>query len=275
MVRIAAQDPALALWPDGAPGQLGTAEKDIPRLTLYRAPGESPRPAFVVCPGGGYHALAMAHEGRDIAAWLNGIGITAAVLDYRHRAKGYGHPWPLRDVQRAMRLVRHRAAEWQVDPAKVGVIGFSAGGHLAASVSVHHDGGDADAADPIDRESCRPDFAVLCYPVIAFGQDYTHKGSQKNLLGDDAAPELVAEMSAERQVADDTPPTFLWHTTADTVVPPENSVVYYLALVRHHVPCELHVFETGRHGLGLAPEMPCAAWSQLCQRWLEVRGVLP
>ncbi len=276
LASAAAQEPAtIPLWRDGAPGALGTAAKDRPAVIVHRAPkGAAPTPAIVICPGGGYGHLAMGHEGRDIAAWLGTLGITGVVLDYRHRGKGYGHPAPLLDAQRAIRLVRHHAAEWDVDAGKVGVIGFSAGGHLASSVCVHHDEGDPRATDPIDRRSCRPDFAVLCYPVIAFGREFTHRGSQRNLLGADADAALVAEMSSERQVRADTPPTFLWHTTADRVVPPRNSVDYYLALVEHGVPCELHCFEQGRHGVGLAEGLAAGRWPELCARWLVTRGVL-
>lgn len=282
----AAQEPAAAapllLWPDGAPGALGDEPKDrpcvrphVPPLDL-RDPRADLRPAVVICPGGGYGHLALGHEGDAIAAWLNSLGVVAVVLDYRHRGKGYGHPAPLADAQRALRLVRENAAAWVVDPAKVGVIGFSAGGHLAASASVHHDAGRADAADPIERQSCRPDFAILCYPVIAFGRDFTHRGSQRNLLGEDAPAELVASLSCERQVDANTPPTFLWHTADDDAVPAQNSIVYYEALRAHGVPAELHVFAHGRHGLGLAGDAAAVgAWPELCRRWLVGRGVLP
>jgi acetyl esterase/lipase len=263
------------LWPNGAPGALGAAPKDQPRLLVWRAPrSDAATPAVVVCPGGGYGHLAMDHEGKQIAAWLNSIGVTAAVLDYRHRGKGYGHPAPLQDAQRALRTVRANAEAWRVDPARTGVLGFSAGGHLASSVSVHHDAGEAEHADPIERQSCRPDFSVLCYAVLAFDQSFTHKGSQRNLLGEDPPAALVAEMSSERQVDERTPPAFLWHTTADRAVPVENSLAYYAALRRAGVPCELHCFERGRHGVGLGKKLAASAWPKLCQRWLVARGVL-
>jgi acetyl esterase/lipase len=265
----------LLLWPDGAPGALGDEDKDRPRLQLWRAPArEAASPAILVCPGGGYAHLALGHEGRQIAAWLNGIGVTAAVLEYRHRGKGYGHPAPLQDAQRALRTVRHHAADWGVDPARIGVLGFSAGGHLASSLSVHHDAGAAAAADPIDRSSCRPDFAVLCYPVIAFGQPFTHRGSQRNLLGPEPTAALVAEMSSERHVDETTPPTFLWHTTADRVVSVQNSLTYYAALQSAGVPCALHCFEKGRHGVGLGAGLAASAWPDLCRAWLVEREVL-
>lgn len=268
------------LWQGRAPGALGDEAKDQPNVTVYLPPRPATeaavqaRPAIVVCPGGGYGGLAMDHEGVQIAQWLNSLGIVAAVLDYRHRGKGYGHPIPLGDAQRALRLVRARAAEWGVDPGKVGVLGFSAGGHLAASACVHHDAGAADATDPVEQKSCRPDFAVLCYAVLVFGQSCTHVGSQRNLLGADAKPELVEFMSCERQVDAQTPPTFLWHTHEDTVVPVQNSLRYYEALLAHGVPAELHVFERGPHGIGLARDYEARAWPELCRSWLERRAVL-
>ncbi|MFN3244229.1 MAG: alpha/beta hydrolase [Planctomycetota bacterium] len=271
-----AQSPTeLLLWPDGAPGALGDEPKDQPRLLVWPAGEAANGCAIVVCPGGGYGHLAMDHEGKQIAAWLNAIGVTACVLDYRHRGKGYGHPAPLQDAQRGLRLVRANAKRFAVDPARVGVLGFSAGGHLASSVSVHHDAGKATADDPIERQSCRPDFAVLCYPVIAFGQPFAHKGSQRNLLGKQPDPQLVERMSSERQVTKDTPPTFLWHTSADRGVSVQNSLVYYAALHRAGVPCELHCFEQGRHGIGLGKDLPAREWPQLCRRWLVARRMLP
>jgi acetyl esterase/lipase len=265
----------LLLWPEGAPGALGTADKDRPSMTVYHAPpAEDVRPAIIICPGGGYGHLALDHEGHEIARWANSLGITGIVLEYRHRGKGYGHPAPLQDAQRAIRSTRARAKEWGIDPGRVGILGFSAGGHLASSASVHFDGGQSDAVDPVERQPCRPDFSVLCYPVIAFGQPFTHMGSQINLLGKEAESALVLELSSERQVTKNTPPAFLFHTTADKAVPVQNSLVYYLALVEQQVPCELHVFEEGRHGIGLAKGHAAAQWPELCQRWLLARGVL-
>ncbi|MCB9876557.1 MAG: amidohydrolase family protein [Planctomycetes bacterium] len=279
-VALAQQAPppaAVPLWPDGAPGALGDEPKDRPNVRVHVPSGDpnARHPAIVVCPGGGYGGLAMGHEGAQIAEWLGSIGVAAVVLDYRHRGKGYGHPAPLDDARRALRLVRARADEWRIDPTRVGVLGFSAGGHLAASVSTWHDAGAADAADPVERRSCRPDFAVLCYPVIAFDRPFTHRGSQKNLLGDGAPPELVLRLSCERQVAADTPPTFLWHTADDAGVPVQNSLAYAEALRAHGVPVELHVFEHGRHGLGLAEGTDAEPWPELCRKWLVQRGVLP
>lgn len=267
----------MLLWPDGAPGALGEEEKDRPRITVTHPEREhQTNVAVVVCPGGGYGGLAMGHEGVEIAQWWKSLGVTAVVLEYRHRGKGYGHPAPLQDVQRAIRLTRFHARNWNVAPEKIGVMGFSAGGHLASSAGTHFDDGRPQADDPIDRESCRPDFLILCYPVIALGEPYTHAGSQRNLLGADAPASLVEEMSSEKQVTERTPPTFLFHTDEDRVVPPENSIVFYQALRRAKVPAEMHIFHRGRHGIGLARDLPGnRQWPELCRAWLETMGFLP
>ncbi len=176
---------------------------------------------------------------------------------------------------RALRIVRSRAEEFQLDPQRIGVIGFSAGGHLASTVSTHFDAGVAEDPDPIQRVSSRPDFAILCYPVIAFDEPFTHGGSQRNLLGESPDPELVRKLSNEKQVTANNPPTFIWHTSDDAVVLVENALVFYSALHRAGVPAELHVYETGRHGLGLAKDHPGAAnWPQELIDWLRVRGLL-
>lgn len=288
--------PSVLLWPNGAPGALGDRPEDKPQLYVYlvgRDPADKaeadtdaankaeadnrqgPFPAVVVCPGGGYGGLAISYEGHDIARWLNGLGVSAFVLDYRHRGKGYGHPAPLQDAQRAIRTVRARAAEWKIDPAKIGILGFSAGGHLASSAGVHFLEADENSSDPVERTSSRPDFLVLCYPVIALGESYTHQGSQSNLLGAGVDEALIRSMSSEKQVTAATPPAFLWHTSEDEPVPSQNSVAFYLALRKAGVPAELHIFEKGRHGLGLAADAPGAsAWPKQCEEWLRVRGVL-
>lgn len=267
----------VVLWPGGAPGALGQEEKDQPRMFAYLPPAEKSRgAAIVVLPGGGYGGLAISYEGHEIAQWCNTFGVAGFVVDYRHRGKGYGHPAPLQDAQQAVRLVRAHASEWNIDPQRIGVLGFSAGGHLASSTGVHFTAGDASADDPVARQSSRPDFLILCYPVIAFGESYTHLGSQQNLLGPDAAEDLVRKMSSEKQVTEKTPPTFLWHTSEDQPVPAENSIQFYLALQRAKVPAELHIFERGRHGLGLAEDTPGASyWPELCKIWMEQRGMLP
>jgi len=266
------------LWPDGAPGALGSEAKDKPTLIIYLPKKDKANGcAIVVCPGGGYGHLAMDHEGHQIARWLNDHGIAAFICDYRHRNKGYGHPAPLQDSQRAIRTVRARAKEFGVEPGKIGILGFSAGGHLTSSAVTHFDGGKSDADDPIERISCRPDFGVLCYPVIVFdAEGVTHKGSQVNLLGKDATKDLIDSMSSEKQVTKDTPPCFLWHTTEDAGVPPQNSVAFYSALIAHKVPAELHIYEKGQHGLGLAKDTPgTSGWSDACLAWMKNRGFAP
>ena len=264
------------LWPDGAPGATGKKEADKPKLTVYLPEKKKANgTAVVIFPGGGYGGLAMDHEGDKIARWLNSLGIAGFIVDYRHRGKGYGHPAPLLDAQRAIRTVRARAEHWHVNPSRIGVIGFSAGGHLASTTGTHFDTGDSSAEDKIERASCRPDFMILCYPVIAFDEPFTHRGSQRNLLGNNPSAELVKSLSNEKQVTPQTPPTFLFHTNEDKAVPSENSIHFYLALRRAGVPAEIHIYEKGRHGLGLAGQIPAVnTWPQRCEQWLEGRGLL-
>ena len=264
------------LWPDGAPGALGNDEKDQPKLFIY-LPGNAgtSRTAIIVCPGGGYRNLAMGHEGHDVARWLNSIGAAAFVCDYRHRGKGYGHPAPLDDAQRAIRTVRSRAEEFGVAADQVGILGFSAGGHLASTAATHFDAGDPQADDPIGRAGSRPDFAILCYPVISLVEPFAHGGSRKNLLGDNADETLRRSLSNETQVTAETPPTFLWHTGEDTGVLPDNSIVFYQSLRKAGVPAELHIYERGRHGRGLAQSVPGTAdWPARCEAWLRGHGWL-
>ncbi|GIW87607.1 MAG: beta-xylanase [Isosphaeraceae bacterium] len=289
-IPVAGQEPeSLPLWPAGAPGALGNDpgedpfhSGDIPTITVWlpardRATGA----AVVICPGGGYGFLATEHEGSEVAAWLNSIGVAGIMLKYRI-APRYRHPAPLEDAQRAMRLVRHHAQAWGIDPDRVGILGFSAGGHLASTVSTHFDTGRHEAADPVERQSCRPDFAILVYPVIALATEYGHSGSRTNLLGDRPDPALLASLSNETQVTPRTPPTFLVHTAEDAAVPPENSLLYASALRRAGVPFELHLFAKGVHGLGLGtgwkgrigPEPSFQAWPSLCEAWLRGRGIL-
>ena len=268
----AAEPKTELLWPKGAPGALGEADKDKPKLIIH-LPEKPNGTAIVICPGGGYGNLAMDHEGKQIGEWLNSHGITGFICDYRHRGKGYGHPAPLDDAQRAIRTVRARAKEFGVDPNKVGILGFSAGGHLTSTAVTQFDAGDAQAADEINRLSSRPDFGILCYPVISFEQPFTHKGSLRNLLGDNPTPEQIASMSSEKRVTDQTPPCFLWHTAEDKGVPPQNSLVFFAALKEHNVPAELHIYERGKHGLGLAKDIPgTSGWSEACIAWLKVHG---
>jgi acetyl esterase/lipase len=267
--------PVELLWPKGAPGAVGEEAADKPSLTVWLPPADKANgTAVVVCPGGGYGGLAIGHEGKDPAEWLNKHGVAAFVLRYRH-APRYRHPSPLLDVQRALRLVRSHAKESRLDPDRVGVWGFSAGGHLASTAATHFDDGKADAADPIDRASCRPDFAILCYPVITLEPPYAHMGSRHNLLGKDADAKLVDSLCNDRQVTAKTPPTFLFHTGSDTVVPPENSILFYSALRKAKVPAELHVYEKGPHGVGLAASDPVlSSWPDRLAAWLKTRGLL-
>ncbi len=269
-----APEPEL-LWPDGAPGAQGSADIDKPTLTPYLlAPGRGAGTAVVVCPGGGYSHLAMDHEGDQVARWLNSLGVAAFVLKYRLGPK-YHHPVELGDAQRAIRTVRARAGAYRVMPDRVGIMGFSAGGHLASTAATHFDGGNAMAADPIDRASSRPDFAVLCYPVISFTTPYVHRGSLRALLGDNPDPKLVESLSNELQVTAQTPPTFLFHTSDDPVVPVENSLLFYQALRKAGVPAELHVYEHGPHGVGLAAtDATLGTWPARLADWLRVRGLL-
>jgi acetyl esterase/lipase len=264
------------LWPDGAPGALGTKPEDKPSLTIYR-PDKAKRngAAVVVCPGGGYGGLAMGHEGTEIADWLTARGMTAFVVKYRLGPR-YHHPVPLGDAQRAVRLARSRAKGLGIDPAKIGIWGFSAGGHLASTVSTKFDAGKADAADPIDRVSCRPDFAILCYPVIRMDRPYGHMGSRHNLLGDKPDEKLVASLCNDTQVTKDTPPTFLFHTRADKAVPVENSELYAKACEKAGVPVRLLVRDKGQHGVGLASRIPeLKDWPDKLEAWLVERKVLP
>jgi acetyl esterase/lipase len=262
------------LWPAGAPGAQGSEDADKPTLFPYVVPaGRGTGTAVVVCPGGSYQHLSMEKEGSDIARWLNSLGVSAFVLQYRLGPK-YHHPVELGDAQRAIRTVRSRAADYRLNPDRIGIMGFSAGGHLASSAGTHFDAGDTAATDPIDRLSSRPDFLILCYPVISF-LSYTHQGSKLHLLGGNPDPKLVENMSSEMAVTAQTPPTFLFHTTADTTVPSENSVLFYMALRKAGVPAELHIYERGPHGVGLAPtDEALSSWPQRLADWLRVRGLL-
>jgi acetyl esterase/lipase len=263
------------LWPKGAPGAVGEEDRDKPSITPFLAPGEkSSGAACIVCPGGGYGGLMTSYEGDEVAQWLNGIGVHGFVLRYRLGPR-YNHPSQMYDVQRAVRTVRARAAEWKIDPAKIGVWGFSAGGHLAATAATHFDDGKADAEDPVEKLSCRPDFAIMTYPVISLVAPYTHMGSAKNLLGQKVNDmELREFLSPEKQVTAKTPPCFLMHSWEDGVAA-ENSIDFYLALRKAKVPAELHVYEKGPHGYGLGLKDPVLkSWPERLADWLRVRGML-
>jgi acetyl esterase/lipase len=265
----------IPLWTGSAPGALGSDESDTPALTVYLPRTmAAATPAMIVCPGGAYTRLASNHEGRQVAGYLNSLGMAAFVLRYRLGPR-YRHPVELGDAQRAIRLLRFRAAEWRLDAARIGIMGFSAGGHLAMSASTMFDGGDARAADAIDRVGSRPDFAVLAYPVVSMSAPWTHQGSRRNLLGDNPDSRLAQQLSGELAVTKETPQTFIFHTNEDMTVPAENSLQYFLALRRAGVPAELHVFEKGPHGVGLANDHEALApWSVLLATWLRGRGVI-
>jgi acetyl esterase/lipase len=262
------------LWPGGAPEAQGIEDTDQPSLAPYLVPaGRGTGTAVIVCPGGAYGHLAMDHEGDQVAKWLNSLGVSAFVLKYRLGPK-YHHPVELWDAQRAIRIVRSKAAEYRLSPDRIGIMGFSAGGHLASTAGTHFDAGDPANSDPINQVSSRPDFLVLCYPVISFGE-FAHPGSRRNLLGENPDPKLVESLSNETQVTARTPPTFLFHTTTDATVPVENSVMFYAALRKAGVPAELHIYERGPHGVGLAQtDEALSTWPARLADWLRVRGLL-
>jgi len=272
-LHAAPLDP-IPLWPGGAPGALGTAEQDIPTLTAFLpTPEKSTGAAIVICPGGGYGGLAP-HEGAGYAEWLADNGIAGIVLKYRLGSKGYRHPAMLNDAARAVRLTRANATEWKIDPKRVGIMGSSAGGHLASTLLTHFDAGKTDDADPIERFSSRPDLGILCYAVISMGPN-THGGSKKNLLGENPAPELIELLSNEKHVTKDTPPTFLWHTWEDKGVKVENSLDFAAALQRVGVPFDLHVYQKGGHGMGLGGGRAGGVfhpWAADCLYWLKAQG---
>jgi acetyl esterase/lipase len=263
------------LWENGAPGALGDTDDDKPSLTMFpvRA-GTMPTTAVIIAPGGSYGRLAANHEGRQVANWLNSQGVTAFVLRYRLGPR-YHHPIEMGDAQRAVRFVRAHAQELGIRGDRVGFMGFSAGGHLASTVATHFDAGNGSAQDPVERMGSRPDFVVLAYPVISMTAEYGHKLSATNLLGEHPDSKLARQMSSELQVTHETPPTFLFSTNADTTVPAENSIAFYLALRKAGVPAEIHVFEPGVHGVGLAAGDPVLGeWPVLLRNWLRGRGLL-
>ncbi|MDE1175997.1 MAG: alpha/beta hydrolase [Edaphobacter sp.] len=279
---LAAQQPALStsappepimLWPTGAPGALGTEDTDKPALFVFLPTVPNPtKTGVVVAPGGGYQHLAMEKEGFAVARWLNQHGVAAFVLRYRLGPQ-YHHPIEIGDAQRAIRMVRAHADEYGIDKDRVGMWGFSAGGHLTATAGTQFDAGHPDSTDPIDHESSRPEFLVLAYPVITLMAPSAHTGSRKYLLGDDPDPALVRSMSAETRVTPETPPTFLFATTDDKTVPVMNSVLFYEALIKAGVPAEMHLFQHGSHGAGLAQANPdLSIWPDLLIKWMRERG---
>lgn len=270
----------IRLWEGDAPGALGQRAQDIPTLTPFPAdPAKRTGATMLVLPGGGYGNLAE-HEGTGYAEWFAAQGITAYVLKYRLGSNGYRHPTMLNDAARALRMVRAFAKRDGLDPARIGVIGSSAGGHLASTLATHFDpakphGPTVNASDAVDRESSRPDLAILCYPVISFGE-FAHAGSRKNLLGDSPAADLVQALSNELQVTKDTPPTFVWHTVEDKTVPVENALLFASALRRAGVPFSLHVYEQGAHGLGLGRrDRPAPPWADQLLYWFKERKFIP
>ena len=262
----------MPLWPGGAPGAVGTADDDVPTLAAYLPVSNPTKSAVVIAPGGGYQHLSMVKEGSDVAEWLNAHGVAAFVLKYRLGMK-YHNPTQIGDAQRAIRTVRSKAAEYGIAADHIGIWGFSAGGHLAATAGTHFDSGNASATDVIEQQSSRPDFLILAYPVITMEAPYVHMGSKKFLLGETPDDAVIQDMSDELHVTKDTPPTFLFSTTDDKTVPVMNSVMFYSALVKEGVPAEMHIFQHGAHGAGLAPSNPqLSVWPDLLIKWMRERG---
>jgi acetyl esterase/lipase len=271
--RAEMKDP-IPLWLDGAPGALGTSSNDISTLTPYLCASNATGAAMVICPGGAYTHLAP-HEGNDYALWLNRHGVTCFVLKYRLGSNGYHYPAEFQDVTRALRWVRAHADDFKIDPKRIGIMGSSAGGHLASMAMTRFDSGDTNSADTIERQSSRPDIGILCYPVITMGE-FTHQGSKDMLLGKNPPPELVQATSSELNVTSNTPPCFIWQTSEDKTVPVENSLLFAEALRKNHVPFDLHIYQKGAHGLGLgnknAPNAPLHPWTGDCLFWLKQQG---
>lgn len=281
----AAEHQVIAIWPEGVPDQHPDPtpdreenervwDVDVPTLTVFRASAEKAvGTAVIVCPGGGYARLSAVKEGSEIAEWFNTLGVTAFVL--RYRLGDYGHPQPLRDALRAIRTVRAHADDYGVKTDRIGIMGFSAGGHLAASAATLFDTPEGRTGAALDDVSARPDFSILMYPVITMQDQFTHGGSRRNLLGENPSAKLVDHMSTELQITANTPPTFIFHTQEDRTVPVENSLMYYAALRAAGVPGELHVYEKGPHGVGMRPPHAAAlAWPAACATWLRGRGWL-
>ena len=275
----------IPLWPEGVPGAkpgLGpervadghVANVSEPTLTVYGPAVDRPNgTAVIVCPGGGYVRLSMQREGEQYAAWLGTLGITSFVLKYRMQE--FGHPAPLRDVLRAVRIVRSQAARYHIRPDRIGVMGSSAGGHLAASAGTLFDHPLGRTGAPLDQVSARPDFLMLLYPVITMEDPAAHAGSRRALLGPNPSAADVRLMSVEKQVTPATPPTLLIHTQEDRTVPVENSILFYQALTRAHVPAEMYLFEHGSHGMGMRAGLGTASdWPQRAAAWLKARGLL-
>jgi acetyl esterase/lipase len=286
LLLLVAADPApqtFPLWPGKAPLAVGDTATDKPELTAYR-PEKPNGTAVVICPGGGYGALAMDHEGKQVAEFFTKFGVTAFVLKYRLANKERPGPLgeaPLLDAQRAVRTVRAKAKDYDINPSRVGIMGFSAGGHLASTAATHFDRSGVKNDDPIEKESCRPDFAILAYPVITMEDGVTHVGSRRNLLGDKPDAKLIELYSNEKQVTKETPPVFIFHTSADASVVPENAVRFYLACKKAGVSVEMHIYEKGKHGVGLGRdpkytggEKSVETWPDRLTDWMKARELI-
>jgi acetyl esterase/lipase len=276
---VSSAKPAIiTLWPNGVPGALGEGEAHSPTLQVYLPEsGNHCGAAMVVCPGGGYGGLAE-HEGRDYAQYLNQQGMVAFVLKYRLGSAGYRHPRMLQDAARALRVVRSGAAQWGVSPDRIGIMGSSAGGHLASTLLTHFEAGNEADPDPVERVSSRPDFGVLCYAVLSMTDDVTHHGSRHNLLGPSPTAEQIQGLSAEQNVTAQTPPCFIWHTWEDGAVKVENSLQFAAALRRNNVPFDLHIYKKGAHGIGLVAKWPFERphpWALDLVFWLKESGIIP
>jgi acetyl esterase/lipase len=266
-----AQTP-IRLWEGDAPNASGKEAIDIPTITPFLAPKEKATgAAIVVLPGGGYRNLSDVKEGSAVAEYLNSIGVSAFVLKYRLGPK-YGQPNQLLDASRAMRIVRSRASEWEIDPNRIGILGFSAGGHLASTMATHFDSGNPNSSESLEKVSSRPDIQILIYPVITMGE-FTHKGSKQNLLGENPSEELVKKYSNELQISKDTPPAFIVQGVDDKTVPMENSLLYVQSLRKNGVPFEFHLYEHGPHGFGLGGTDPIlSTWKDRLAAWLVIRN---
>ena len=269
---VAAEPLRLTLWPDEAPLGEGKSEKVKVAITVHLpAPEKATGTAMVICPGGGYGGRVVEGEGHGIARWLNAHGIAGVVLEYRLPAGNYHRP--MLDAQRAIRVVRSHAAEWKINPRRIGIVGFSAGGHLASTAGTHFDAGNDKSADPVERLSCRPDFMVLVYPVITMGEK-SHGGSRKNLLGATPSAELIDLFSNEKQVTAKTPPAFLTHARTDAVVPVAHSQMFHEALKAKGIAAELQEFPKGNHGYNGYKGEEWDAWQKRSLEWLGERGLL-